>query len=208
MTARKCNITLVSFMALAALWLAAATRVHVNTSWSHDAWGYLALPLMGDTAGRAHDQHLGGQRPFEGSADIGRLDLGVALEQAGPRHIQSAAILRVGLDPAFDDELLAGLDPAGEREATVPVSATAGRAFSRLRQPLRQSGNWAAPRSSLPREKRRQLAQANHLDSFALGIPIVARIHDEGALWIEVFPRVVESLVESRRETALDFDRP
>ena len=48
MTARKCNIALVSFMALAALWLAAASRVHVNTSWSHDAWGYLALPLMGD----------------------------------------------------------------------------------------------------------------------------------------------------------------
>ena len=100
MTARKCNITLVSFMALAALWLAAASRVHVNTSWSHDAWGYLALPLMGDTAGRAHDQHLGGQRPFEGPADIGCLDLGFALEQAGPRHLQRAAILRVGLDPA------------------------------------------------------------------------------------------------------------
>ena len=48
MTARKCNITLVSFMALAALWLAAASRVHVNTSWSHDAWGYLALPSIGD----------------------------------------------------------------------------------------------------------------------------------------------------------------
>ena len=48
MTARKCNIALVSFIAISALWLAAATRVHVNTSWSHDAWGYLALPLMGD----------------------------------------------------------------------------------------------------------------------------------------------------------------
>ena len=48
MTARKCNIALVSFIALAALWLAAVSRVHVNTSWSHDAWGYFALPLMGD----------------------------------------------------------------------------------------------------------------------------------------------------------------
>ena len=48
MTARKCNIALACLVALAALWLAAASRVHVNTSWSDDAWGYLALPLMGD----------------------------------------------------------------------------------------------------------------------------------------------------------------
>jgi len=38
---------------LAALWLAAASRVYVNTSWSDDAWGYLVLPLaepaLGDT---------------------------------------------------------------------------------------------------------------------------------------------------------------
>ena len=38
---------------LAALWLAAASRVHVNASWSDDAWGYLLLPVgnpaMGDT---------------------------------------------------------------------------------------------------------------------------------------------------------------
>ena len=39
--------------ALAALWLAAASRVHVNASWSDDAWGYLVLPAgepaIGDT---------------------------------------------------------------------------------------------------------------------------------------------------------------
>ena len=38
---------------LAALWLAAASRVYVNASWSHDAWGYLVLPIgepaLGDT---------------------------------------------------------------------------------------------------------------------------------------------------------------
>ena len=33
--------------ALAALWLALASRVHLNTSWSDGAWGYLALPLLG-----------------------------------------------------------------------------------------------------------------------------------------------------------------
>ena len=36
---------------LAALWLAAASRVHVNASWSHDAWGYLVLPVGEPVAG-------------------------------------------------------------------------------------------------------------------------------------------------------------
>ena len=50
MTARQRNIALAGFVALAALWLAAASRVHVNASWSDGAWGYLALPLIGDPA--------------------------------------------------------------------------------------------------------------------------------------------------------------
>ena len=32
---------------LAALWLGAASRVHVNASWSDGAWGYAAFPLFG-----------------------------------------------------------------------------------------------------------------------------------------------------------------
>ena len=32
---------------LAALWLVAASRVHVNASWSDGAWGYAVLPLLG-----------------------------------------------------------------------------------------------------------------------------------------------------------------
>ena len=35
-------------IALAALWLAAASRVHVNASWSDRAWGYVAFPLFGE----------------------------------------------------------------------------------------------------------------------------------------------------------------
>ena len=46
-------IGLACMAALAALWLAAASRVHVNTSWSDEAWGYLVLPIgepaLGDT---------------------------------------------------------------------------------------------------------------------------------------------------------------
>ena len=47
MTARRRNVGLVVMIALAALWLAAASRVHVNASWSDGAWGYAAFPLFG-----------------------------------------------------------------------------------------------------------------------------------------------------------------
>ncbi len=35
-------------IALAALWLAAVSHVHVNASWSDGAWGYAAFPLFGE----------------------------------------------------------------------------------------------------------------------------------------------------------------
>ena len=38
---------LVCMAVLSGLWLAAASRVHVNASTSDSAWGYFALPLMG-----------------------------------------------------------------------------------------------------------------------------------------------------------------
>ena len=38
---------LVCMAVLSGLWLAAASRVHVNASTSDRAWGYFALPLMG-----------------------------------------------------------------------------------------------------------------------------------------------------------------
>ena len=45
--ARRRRIGLAVMMALAALWLAAASRVHVNASWSDEAWGYAVFPLFG-----------------------------------------------------------------------------------------------------------------------------------------------------------------
>ena len=48
MTARSRSRILVGMAVLAGLWLLAASRVHVNASWSDGAWGYLALPLFGD----------------------------------------------------------------------------------------------------------------------------------------------------------------
>ena len=41
------HIVLAAMIALAVLWLAAASRVHVNASWSDGAWGYAAFPLFG-----------------------------------------------------------------------------------------------------------------------------------------------------------------
>ena len=44
---RRGNVALACMAALAALWLLAASRVHVNASWSGGAWGYLLLPMAG-----------------------------------------------------------------------------------------------------------------------------------------------------------------
>ena len=59
---------LVCLAALAALWLAFASRVHVNASWSDDAWGYLVLPLgppaMGDRVLLEPPEGLGAGVPY------------------------------------------------------------------------------------------------------------------------------------------------
>ena len=45
--ARRRIAALAVMIALAVLWLGAASRVHVNASWSDGAWGYAAFPLFG-----------------------------------------------------------------------------------------------------------------------------------------------------------------
>ena len=50
---RRGNIGLACLAGLAALWLLAASRVHVNTSWSDNAWGYFVLPLRHPEPGDA-----------------------------------------------------------------------------------------------------------------------------------------------------------
>ena len=44
---RRRHIGLAVMIALALLWLGAASRVHVNASWSDEAWGYATFPLFG-----------------------------------------------------------------------------------------------------------------------------------------------------------------
>ncbi len=46
--ARRRKFGLAVMIALAALWLGLASRVHVNASWSDQAWGYAAFPLFGE----------------------------------------------------------------------------------------------------------------------------------------------------------------
>ena len=45
---RRGRIGLAAMALLGALWLAAVSHVHVNASWSDEAWGYAAFPLFGD----------------------------------------------------------------------------------------------------------------------------------------------------------------
>ena len=49
---RRRHIALGVMIALAALWLAAASRIHVNASWSDESWGYAAFPLFGEAPER------------------------------------------------------------------------------------------------------------------------------------------------------------
>ncbi len=62
---RRRRVGLALMAALAVLWLAAASRVHVNASWSDEAWGYAAFPLFG-TEPRIGDRVL-----FEPPASVG-----------------------------------------------------------------------------------------------------------------------------------------
>ena len=46
--AKRTRIGFLVLVALAALWLLACSRIHVNASWSDPAWGYFLLPLFRD----------------------------------------------------------------------------------------------------------------------------------------------------------------
>ena len=62
---RRRNVALAVMIALAALWLVAASRVHVNASWSDEAWGYAAFPLFGE------DPEIGDRVLFEPPEAVG-----------------------------------------------------------------------------------------------------------------------------------------
>ena len=59
------QIGLAVMVVLAAVWLGAASRVHVNASWSDGAWGYAAFPLFGE------DPEIGDRVLFEPPEAVG-----------------------------------------------------------------------------------------------------------------------------------------
>ena len=65
---RRTNRVLAGFAVLAGLFVLAAARVHVNASWSHDAWGYWLLPAAtprkGDLAIFEPPETLGATAPY------------------------------------------------------------------------------------------------------------------------------------------------
>ena len=61
---RRARVALACMMALAALWLGLASRIHVNASWSDEAWGYAAFPLFGNP-------RIGDRVLFEPPAAVG-----------------------------------------------------------------------------------------------------------------------------------------
>ena len=63
--ARRRRIGLVAMIAVAVLWLAAVSHVHVNASWSDGAWGYAAFPLFGE------DPEVGDRVLFEPPDAVG-----------------------------------------------------------------------------------------------------------------------------------------
>ena len=63
---RRRHIGLAVMVALALLWLGTASRVHVNASWSDEAWGYAAFPLFGE------DPQIGDRVLFEPPSAISR----------------------------------------------------------------------------------------------------------------------------------------
>ena len=67
-TGDRGNRILVGITVLALVWLALASRIHVNASWSDDAWGYFLVPMAtpgrGDVVVFDPPESLGAAAPY------------------------------------------------------------------------------------------------------------------------------------------------
>ena len=65
---RRAHVALGLMAAFGLLWLGLASRIHVNASWSDDAWGYLVLPAgapdIGDAVLFEPPDGLGARMPY------------------------------------------------------------------------------------------------------------------------------------------------
>ena len=118
---RRRRVGLAVMLALAALWLAAASRVHVNASWSDEAWGYAALPLFGNAP------KLGDRVLFEPPASVespvpylktvrGLPGMRVEVDEDGTVYLDSVAVGRAkphALDGRPLEAIAPGVIPSG-----------------------------------------------------------------------------------------------
>ena len=112
---RRRRVGLAVMLALAALWLAAASRVHVNASWSDEAWGYAALPLFGEAP------EIGERVLFEPPAAVGSKvpylktvrgvpGMRVEVDEDGTVYLDSVAVGRAK-PHALDGRTLRAIEP-------------------------------------------------------------------------------------------------
>ena len=86
----------------------------------------------GDHTAAAHLQpSFDAQLALETAADIRRLDFRSPLEDAFVGHLDDPAVLHLGLDPALDDQMIAGGDLTGQGDA-VAHDQTTGTVVARL----------------------------------------------------------------------------
>ena len=113
--ARRRHVGLAVMIALAALWLGLASRVHVNASWSDQAWGYAAFPLFGE------DPRIGDRVLFEPPAAVGSKvpylktvrgvpGMAVAVSEDGTVFLDGVAVGRAKTH-ALDGRPLAAIAP-------------------------------------------------------------------------------------------------
>ncbi|MCY4481100.1 MAG: signal peptidase I [Rhodospirillales bacterium] len=94
---RSGNRMLAAFAVLAGLFLLVASRVHVNASWSDDAWGYLLLPMgnprKGDVVIFDPPESLRAQAPYLKSV-VGVPGDTVSMDAAGEVSLNGEAVAR------------------------------------------------------------------------------------------------------------------
>ena len=108
------NRTLAGFALLAGVFLLAASRVHVNASWSDDAWGYLLLPMgkpqAGDVVIFDPPDDLGARAPYLKRV-LGVPGDTVSVDGSGEVSLNGEAVARAK-PRALDGRVLVPVAPA------------------------------------------------------------------------------------------------
>ena len=108
------NWMLAGFALLAAAFLLAASRVHVNASWSDDAWGYLLLPIgkpqLGEVVIFESPDDLGAQAPYLKRV-LGVPGDAVTVDGTGEVSLNGEAVARAK-PRALDGRVLVPVAPA------------------------------------------------------------------------------------------------